>query len=110
MTDPAWKRFERRWAERIGGTRIPTNGRGALDVDHPVWASECKYRKSLPAWLTKAFRQCKAASEGRLPVVPILLAGQDDEIVLMPGSAFRYMARKAGLLDEGREACAGPVK
>ena len=62
ITDKAWKRFERRVASKVGGKRIPINGRKRLDISHPYLDIECKYRKTLPAWLfDKAWSQ---ANEG----------------------------------------------
>ena len=62
ITDKAWKRFERRVASKVGGKRIPINGRKGVDISHPYLDIECKYRKTLPAWLfDKAWSQ---ATEG----------------------------------------------
>ena len=62
ISDKAWKRFERRVASKVGGKRIPINGRKGVDIDHPYLDIECKYRKTLPSWLfEKAWSQ---ANEG----------------------------------------------
>jgi len=65
-----WKNFERRVAAKLGGQRIPITGRECLDIDHPYLDIECKYRKSLPAWLFKdAWRQ--ASSGSGIPVIAV---------------------------------------
>ena len=70
ITDKAWKRFERRVASKVGGERIPINGRKGVDIKHPYLDIECKYRKNLPAWLFEdAWRQ---ANEGTgIPAVVV---------------------------------------
>ena len=70
MTMSNWKNFERRVAAKLGGKRIPITGRECLDIDHPFLDIECKYRKSLPAWLFKdAWRQ--ASSGSGIPVIAV---------------------------------------
>ena len=70
MTMSNWKNFERRVAAKLGGQRIPITGRQCLDIDHPFLDIECKYRKSLPAWLFKdAWRQ--ASSGSGIPVIAV---------------------------------------
>ena len=70
-----WKNFERRVAAKVGGRRIPITGRAGVDIDHPTLDIECKYRKSLPAWLFKdAWRQ---ANEGT--GIPLIAVGEFDK-------------------------------
>ena len=65
-----WKNFERRVAAKVGGKRIPITGRKCLDIDHPTLDIECKYRKSLPAWLFKdAWEQANTGSG--IPVIAV---------------------------------------
>ena len=72
ITDKAWKRFERRVASKVGGQRIPINGRKGVDISHPYLDIECKYRKTLPAWLfDKAWSQ---ANEGT--GIPTIVVGK----------------------------------
>lgn len=58
-------------------------GRTTNDVDHPVFAIECKYLKKIPAWLIKAMNQAKINSSDahKTPVVflkrPKTLKDQD---------------------------------
>lgn len=80
-----WKRFERRVAEKFGGERIPITGRKELDIRHPIYGIECKYRKSLPAWLFKdAVGQAVTGSEksGKIPVVVLGEYNKSDMYVI----------------------------
>ena len=65
-----WKNFERRVAAKVGGKRIPIPGRKCLDIAHPTLDIECKYRKSLPAWLFKDAREQANTGSG-IPVIAV---------------------------------------
>ena len=83
-----WKSTERTLALRLGGVRVPVNGRGETsDIDHPWLAIECKQRKAVPGWLRNAVMQARAGNpDGRkLPVALIHPAGAryDDTLVVM---------------------------
>tara|TARA_Y100000310_G_scaffold329810_1_gene400333 strand:+ start:60 stop:362 length:303 start_codon:yes stop_codon:yes gene_type:complete len=69
--DKSWKRFERRVAAKSGGRRVPVADQEThLDVAHPVFGIECKYRASLPKYLKDYFAQAKeGCKEGQIPVV-----------------------------------------
>lgn len=69
--DKNWKRFERRVAVKSGGRRVPVADRETdLDVAHPTFGIECKYRESLPKYLKEYYAQAKAGSkQGQVPVV-----------------------------------------
>jgi hypothetical protein len=70
-----WKNFERKVAEITGGKRIPINGRKQLDVKHPIFGIECKYRKSLPDWLFKhAWSQ--AVDGSSIDQIPLVCVGE----------------------------------
>lgn len=47
-------------ARIMGGERIPNNGFGQPDVDHPWFAIQVKTFKLMPAWLGKFWRQTAA--------------------------------------------------
>jgi hypothetical protein len=85
MSDKAWKATERAIAHRLGGERLPVNGRGDRpDVQHPVFAVEVKHRRTLPTWLKAAMAQARrGAGAGQLPVVVLHEAGSRhaDDIV-----------------------------
>jgi hypothetical protein len=70
MTNPQWKRCERRIAVLLGGQRIPVSGRGdAPDVRHEWLSIAVKHRASLPEWLIEALSQAEAAAaDGQLPI------------------------------------------
>jgi hypothetical protein len=54
----AWKALERTVAKKLGGKRIYRGAdfsKSLPDVDHPLFALECKYRKGLPKLYTVPF-------------------------------------------------------
>ncbi len=84
-----WKRLERSVARKLGAKRNPNNGRPQADVESPELVCECKYRRTLPAWLKEALAQAKAQAKGRLPVVVIRERYRHDAIVVMALSDFQ---------------------
>ena len=77
MPDRAWKKTERAIARRLGGERLPVNGRGNQpDVRTPWLAVEVKHRRRLPGWLTAALAQASADAGRTLPLVVLHEAGQ----------------------------------
>jgi len=87
-----WKRTERRVAKRLGGRRLPVNGRGQADVESDWLVVEVKHRRRLPDWLRKAYLQAKAASREsggvKLGIVVLHERGRHDDLVLMSLSDF----------------------
>ena len=79
----AWKHLERRVARAIGGRRV--GHLGGADVIAPGLSIECKYRASLPQWLTDAMSQAVRHSDGLPAAVVVGLHGQrvDDCLVVM---------------------------
>jgi len=76
-----WKRSETRFADIIGGKRIPITGREELDIDHRILAVELKQREALPQWLFgKAVKQALTGGEkcGRIPIVAVNEVGSKD--------------------------------
>ncbi len=75
MSRSRWKATERVIASRIGGERVPVSGRqrgDQPDVRHDCLSVEVKHRQSVPAWLTVALTQARAAVRGdQLPVAII---------------------------------------
>jgi len=75
MSRATWKRTERSIAGIIGGERVPVSGRqrgDQPDVRHDWLSVEVKHRQSIPAWLTTALMQARAAVRGdQLPVAII---------------------------------------
>ena len=63
------KEFEREVAKWCGGRRVGPTGNADYDVEHPVFAFECKEREQLPDWFTGAMTQAKTNADGKTPVV-----------------------------------------
>ena len=62
--DKAWKAFERRIAERVGGKRIPVTGeRDGADVVAGPFVYQAKLRRGLPSYLRDWLRGIVAAGE-----------------------------------------------
>ena len=61
-----WKKWERWWAELLGGVRVPVTGRqrgAAPDVAHDGFAIEVKYGKVMSSRLALAVEQAVAARD-----------------------------------------------
>ena len=89
--DAPWKAWERAVAKMIGGRRTGNVGLDTADVQHEFLAPECKYRASLPAWLTGAMEQAERNARGeRLPCVWLKAKGDRnwDALVVMRASDF----------------------
>jgi hypothetical protein len=69
MTNPAWKKAERRAASSLGGKRVAlSGGRGATtqgDVELPGWFVEVKYRKLWHVFSLFLAVEKKARKEGK---------------------------------------------
>ena len=64
-----WKKWERWWAELLGGVRVPVTGRTrgtAPDVSHDKFAIEVKYGNVMSTRLSTAVEQAVAAHEHSL--------------------------------------------
>lgn len=93
--DKAWKAFERRVAKFFNALRVPVTGRqrgSAPDIEHDVYAIECKYRKTLPEWQKDAMRQAEASVRGEQ--IPIVVMGEKgaktgDAFVMIRLGVFR---------------------
>ena len=76
MNRATWKASERRFAELLGGQRVPVTGRGrgeTPDIAHPVFAIEHKCGQVMSSRLVEAVQQARAAAKqtGKLPLVTI---------------------------------------
>jgi hypothetical protein len=86
VPNEAWKRTERAVAKRLGGKRVGNTGRATADVLTLWLAIEVKSKRKLPAWLSAALGQARAAAgDTRLGVVVLHQHGErhSDDIVLM---------------------------
>ena len=94
MGNSRWKKTERAIASIIGGQRVPVTGRqrgDVPDVAHPWLSIECKHRSTIPAWLTQAIAQARAAARGdQLPIVVLHQHGaaHASDLVVMRLSDF----------------------
>ena len=89
--DKAWKRCERRIAERFKeldptARRCPVADQATNNdiVTSLPYGIECKHRKRLPDWIRDAWAQCRANSpEGVTPIVVLGEHGTTDDMVLL---------------------------
>jgi len=103
LSDKAWKAFERRVAERSGGTRISVSDRKTdLDVDHNYLGIECKYRNKLPQYLKDWYAQAeRGSSDTQIPVVVIGEKNSSKMYALMDFDKLtELIASMCALLDE----------
>lgn len=108
MSRTTWKRTERDIAGLIGGQRVPITGRArgdTPDVRHDWLAVEVKHRQSIPAWLTTALTQARAAVRGdQLPVAIIHRHGarHSEDIVCMRLADFTAWFGSVGEKEHGQ--------
>ena len=94
MTNPAWKRTERRIAALLGGRRVPVTGRqrgDVPDIAHDQLSIEVKHRASIPQWLCEAIEQAQAsATPAQIPIAVIHQHGKPyaDALVVMTLADF----------------------
>ena len=89
--DKAWKRFERRIAERFKeidptARRCPVADQATNNdiVTSLPYGIECKHRKRLPDWIRDAWAQCRANSkEDQVPIVILGEHGTTNDFVLL---------------------------
>ena len=79
MANARWKRREREALKRLGGVRLPSNGRPQADGHVTVGGVDCaiehKSRATLPGWLTDAVDQAtRNAPVDTMPIVVISTA------------------------------------
>lgn len=94
MGDKAWKAYERRFAKRMGTTRIGPTGDDGADFISDDFAVQCKLRKTLPKWLLDAVDNAvAAASDGRFgfALIKKKRMRDNDAIVLMRYGDFERL-------------------
>jgi hypothetical protein len=71
-----WKRQEREVAALLGGKRVPNNGLGQNDVEHPYFAIQVKTFKAFPVWLRSKWEQTKrdALAAAKAPLLALCYA------------------------------------
>jgi len=88
VADKSWKAFERTVAEKMGGRRIGPSGVNTNDVEHAVWAIECKYKSKIPDWILDALIQANKG-DGRTPIVFVRpKALKEKDVVMMWAKDF----------------------
>jgi len=99
MPEKAWKSFERRIADGLGGRRIPVpesqqRETDQGDVAHPVFFVECKKRKniSIPAWWKQT--QDKAKALRKIPLLCISSERLRRPIIVMNFNDFKRLYRR----------------
>jgi hypothetical protein len=93
----AWKNHERRVARVFNGKRSGNCGRSVVDVAHPIFSIECKFRKTLPQLLREGLDQAHRYDENKLPVLVIKERYAHGAFVVMK---MRDFASLFGSLDE----------
>lgn len=92
MSNPGWKKFERRIALDLGGRRIGILG--GEDVEHPFLSGECKLLKKLPKFLTDVYDQAKKnCPKGKIPFACVKQNGKHDKnsLIILSYEDFNKM-------------------
>lgn len=86
----AWKNLERTAAKKLGGIRIVRGddfSQSLLDIEHPFWAVDCKYRSTLAleGWYTKLCEDNKKLypDQGKIPILVVKKRGMRGELVVI---------------------------
>lgn len=103
--DKTWKKVERRFAEYLGGIRVPVTGRqrgDAPDIEHPTLSIEVKHRQSLPDWILDAMNQAEESNPGdKMPVVLLHAKGMkmDESLSILRCSDLKFLMKKIDRLE-----------
>lgn len=93
----AWKDHERRTAQILGGTRHVREGffESAPDVDHPLFAVECKHRERLAVagWFEQA---CKYAQAGQIPLLVLHQKGKKRRLAVIDLKDLKGLLKEEG--------------
>lgn len=95
MSNPGWKKFERRVAAALGGRRVRAGERELEDVEHPLLSVECKLIRIMPVCMEEPMVQAERnAPAGKTPVVVVKQKGRPDNnaLVLLRFRSFRHLA------------------
>ena len=78
MSNPGWKKYERRIARDLGGRRVGVLG--SEDIEHPIYSIEAKLLKSLPKWLTGLWKQTQGnCPAGKIPFACVKEKNRNDD-------------------------------
>jgi hypothetical protein len=86
-----WKRHERETAKALGGERhVRSNfSESAVDVEHPVFSVECKYRKRLPKLMTDAMAQAASYTSEKIPLAVLKEKGRRGAFAILRLDDFK---------------------
>lgn len=98
-----WKALERTAAKRLGGTRIIRGNdfsQPLLDVEHPIYAIDCKWRTSLTTvrWYEKLVLDNKKIypKQGKIPLLVLKEKNMRGELVVLSMDDFLKMINDKG--------------
>ena len=84
MATKTWKAIEKRVAEILGGERVGVTGLNTEDVSHDIFSVEVKHGKSIPKFVTEAFKQCKRNRPAdKIPLVVLHATGSSDYLCVI---------------------------
>lgn len=84
MSDPGWKKFERRIAAKLGGRRVRAGELEKEDIEHEILSVEAKLFKHVPVCMEKPMEQAERnAPKGKIPVVCMKRNGRLDDNALI---------------------------
>jgi hypothetical protein len=86
----AWKNLEKSAAEKLGGKRLVRGddfSQTLLDVEHPIFAIDCKWRSSLAVarWYEKLLVDNKKIypKENKVPILVLKERGMRGELIVI---------------------------
>lgn len=79
----AWKNLERKTARGLNGQRVGATGKETVDVEHPLFNIECKYRAKLSfiPWYQQALKH--SAKNGKIPLLVVKQKGTHGEYAIL---------------------------
>jgi len=96
MTDPAWKKLERKVAKNLHGRRIPCSGVSSDfkgDVETDSYLIDCKHGKQIPKTIISWFEKIKKDAEkvGKEPALVLKPKGKHYELVVISMQNFKKL-------------------
>jgi len=95
MHTDAWKDLEKTAARKLGGIRLERGNdwsQSILDVEHPVWAVDCKHRTSMAVvtWFKKLLSDNAKIypGENKIPILILKKKGMRGELVVIDLDTF----------------------
>lgn len=97
MSNPGWKKFERRIAAALGGRRVRCGEKELEDIEHEFLSIEAKLLKEVPVCMSGPLEQAiRNAPAGKMPVVCMKQKKRPDDnaLVFMRFKDFKLMVIK----------------